>query len=49
VVRFRLSGKAGSSYWPLDDKDVGAVVFMAELVRSVELVPPFGVFVCDRY
>lgn len=35
MVRLRLSGAGGSSYWLWDDNEVGAVVWM-ELVRSVD-------------
>jgi hypothetical protein len=46
-VRFRLRGASPSSYWPLDESDVGAVVLSAELVRSLlELDEPAGVDTC---
>lgn len=54
MVRLRFNGAASSSYWLFDDRDVGAVVFNAEFVRSLERVEPAGVaalgkgvFVCE--
>lgn len=43
VARFRFSGADASSYWPFDDSEVGAVVCIAEFVRSPESVEPIGV------